>query len=134
MEPRKQEQEEENLTTHEQPKIEQDLGLEDRLEPPQDEQEHEQDAGQEETDAGLEHGYLGGDVLLKHLQRQSLILRDALADRSETPLSVEELCRAYELNLFSPRVPPKRQPHGTCEPNPRLNFYPVFAVPEALAT
>ena len=133
--PRKQEQEEENLTTHEQPKIEQDLGLEDRLEPPQDEQEHEQDAGQEETDAGLEHGYLGGgDVLLKHLQRQSLILRDALADRSETPLSVEELCRAYELNLFSPRVPPKRQPNGTCEPNPRLNFYPVFAVPEALAT
>lgn len=135
--PRKQEQEE-DLTTHEQPKIEQDLGFEEpaRLEPPQDEQEHEQDAGQEETDAGLEHGYLGGeeDVLLKHLQRQSLILRDALADRSETPLSVEELCRAYELNLFSPRVPPKRQPNGTCEPNPRLNFYPVFAVPEALAT
>ena len=135
--PRKQEQEE-DLTTHEQPKIEQDLGFEEpaRLEPPHDEQEHEQDAGQEETDAGLEHGYLGGeeDVLLKHLQRQSLILRDALADRSETPLSVEELCRAYELNLFSPRVPPKRQPNGTCEPNPRLNFYPVFAVPEALAT
>ncbi|AGT77964.1 hexon-assembly protein [Human mastadenovirus D] len=135
--PRKQEQEE-DLTTHEQPKIEQDLGFEEpaRLETPQDEQEHEQDAGQEETDAGLEHGYLGGeeDVLLKHLQRQSLILRDALADRSETPLSVEELCRAYELNLFSPRVPPKRQPNGTCEPNPRLNFYPVFAVPEALAT
>lgn len=135
--PRKQEQEE-DLTTHEQPKIEQDLGFEEpaRLEPPQDEQEHKQDAGQEETDAGLEHGYLGGeeDVLLKHLQRQSLILRDALADRSETPLSVEELCRAYELNLFSPRVPPKRQPNGTCEPNPRLNFYPVFAVPEALAT
>ncbi|AIT55842.1 100 kDa protein [Human mastadenovirus D] len=135
--PRKQEQEK-DLTTHEQPKIEQDLGFEEpaRLEPPQDEQEHEQDAGQEETDAGLEHGYLGGeeDVLLKHLQRQSLILRDALADRSETPLSVEELCRAYELNLFSPRVPPKRQPNGTCEPNPRLNFYPVFAVPEALAT
>ncbi|BBE52646.1 100kDa protein [Human mastadenovirus D] len=135
--PRKQEQEE-DLTTHEQPKIEQDLGFEEpaRLEPPQDEQEHEQDAGQEETDAGLEHGYLGGeeDVLLKHLQRQSLILRDALSDRSETPLSVEELCRAYELNLFSPRVPPKRQPNGTCEPNPRLNFYPVFAVPEALAT
>lgn len=133
--PRKQE---EDLTTHEQPKIEQDLGFEEpaRLEPPQDEQEHEQDAGQEETDAGLEHGYLGGeeDVLLKHLQRQSLILRDALADRSETPLNVEELCRAYELNLFSPRVPPKRQPNGTCEPNPRLNFYPVFAVPEALAT
>lgn len=128
--PRKQEQEEENLTTHEQPKIEQDLGLEEpaRLEPPHDEQE--------KTNAGLEHGYLGGqeDVLLKHLQRQSFILRDALADRSKTPLSVQELCRAYELNLFSPRVPPKRQPNGTCEPNPRLNFYPVFAVPEALAT
>lgn len=76
----------------------------------------------------------GGDVLLKHLLRQSTILKEALQDRAEVPLDVSELSRAYEANLFSPRVPPKKQPNGTCEPNPRLNFYPVFAVPEALAT
>ena len=77
---------------------------------------------------------LEGDVLLKHFARQSTILKEALQDRSEVPLDVAALSQAYEANLFSPRVPPKRQPNGTCEPNPRLNFYPVFAVPEALAT
>lgn len=104
------------------------------------EQQPEQEAESEQSQAGLEHGgdYLhlsgGEDALIKHLARQALIVKDALLDRTEVPLSVEELSRAYELNLFSPRVPPKRQPNGTCEPNPRLNFYPVFAVPEALAT
>lgn len=80
--------------------------------------------------------YLGGndDVLVKHLARQSAIVQEALRDRAEVSLTLEELSRAYEANLFSPRVPPKKQANGTCEPNPRLNFYPVFAVPEALAT
>ncbi|AAW33310.1 100K protein [Human adenovirus 4] len=93
---------------------------------------------QPEQEAESERDYLhlsgGEDALIKHLARQAIIVKDALLDRTEVPLSVEELSRAYELNLFSPRVPPKRQPNGTCEPNPRLNFYPVFAVPEALAT
>lgn len=75
-----------------------------------------------------------GDVLLKHLSRQSTIVRSALEERSEVPLSIGDLCLAYERELFSPRVPPKRQPNGTCEPNPRLNFYPAFVVPEVLAT
>lgn len=89
-----------------------------------------------EQNAGLEdHDYLNeGDVLFKHLQRQSTIVRDAISDRSSIPVSIAELSCIYERNLFSPRVPPKRQANGTCEPNPRLNFYPVFAVPEALAT
>ncbi|ALE30437.1 100K [Simian adenovirus 19] len=77
---------------------------------------------------------LEAEILLKHFARQSTIVKEALQDRSEVPLDVCELSRAYEANLFSPRVPPKKQPNGTCEPNPRLNFYPVFAVPEALAT
>ncbi|QSJ05117.1 100K [Human adenovirus 41] len=83
-----------------------------------------------------EADYLGGedDVLLKHVLRQSTIVQEAFKDYSGFPLTVEELSRTYEANLFSPRVPPKKQANGTCEPNPRLNFYPVFAVPEALAT
>ncbi|CAZ67998.1 unnamed protein product [Simian adenovirus 26] len=105
----------------------------------EDKEQPEQEAENEQSQTGLEHGdylHLSGeeDALIKHLARQATIVKDALLDRTEVPLSVEELSRAYELNLFSPRVPPKRQPNGTCEPNPRLNFYPVFAVPEALAT
>lgn len=97
-------------------------------------QPNKEQAESNEQDAEL-HDYLGkGDVLLKHLQRQSIIVRDAVADRSLLPVSIAELSCAYERNLFSPRVPPKRQANGTCEPNPRLNFYPVFAIPEALAT
>lgn len=96
---------------------------------------NEEQAESNEQNAGLKNDYLGeGDVLLKHLQRQTTIVRDAVADRLTLPISVSELSSAYERNLFSPRVPPKRQANGTCEPNPRLNFYPVFAVPEALAT
>lgn len=50
------------------------------------------------------------------------------------PLDVGELSKAIEKTLFSPKIPPKRQPNGTCEANPRLNFYPTFVVPETLAT
>ena len=105
--------------------VEQDPGY---VTPPED--------GKEPVAALSEPNYLGGedDVLLKHIARQSTIVREALKECTQTPLTVEELSRAYEANLFSPRVPPKKQPNGTCETNPRLNFYPVFAVPEALAT
>ncbi|AGK27107.1 100K [baboon adenovirus 1] len=89
--------------------------------------------GQTQTE-GDEPDYLTPEVLLKHLRRQSAIVSDALRELETAPPSVRELSALYESHLFSPRVPPKRQPNGTCEPNPRLNFYPVFAVPEALAT
>lgn len=93
-------------------------------------------ADTEQNGVGDQHDgdYLTQDVLLKHVKRQSAIVRDALSDRQDPPPSIAELSALYETNLFSPRVPPKRQANGTCEPNPRLNFYPVFAVPEALAT
>lgn len=81
-----------------------------------------------------EPAYISDEILLTHLARQSVILKDALQERSELPLQIRALSEAYELNLFSPRVPPKRQANGTCEPNPRLNFYPPFVVPEVLAT
>lgn len=78
--------------------------------------------------------YFCDDVLLTHIKRQSIIVKDSLQERSTLPLDVGELSMAIEKALFSPRVPPKRQPNGTCEANPRLNFYPTFVVPETLAT
>lgn len=81
-----------------------------------------------------EQSYIGEDVLLTHVRRQSAIVSDSLQDRWAAPVEVAELSRAIERALFSPRVPPKRQPNGTCEANPRLNFYPTFVVPETLAT
>lgn len=93
-----------------------------------------QEAGIRDHVADYLTGLGGEDVLLKHLARQSIIVKDALLNLTEVPISVEELSRAYELNLFSPQVPPKRQPNGTCEANPRLNFYPAFTIPEVLAT
>jgi hypothetical protein len=104
-----------------------------------DRPEHQADGDHQEAGIGDQvadylTGLGGEDVLLKHLARQSNIVKDALLDLTEVPISVEELSRAYELNLFSPHIPPKRQPNGTCEANPRLNFYPAFTVPEVLAT
>ncbi|QPB74109.1 L4 100K 91 kDa protein [Human adenovirus sp.] len=110
------------------------LEREDENCPKQQADNYHQDAGNRDQNTDYLIGLDGEDALLKHLARQSLIVKDALLDRTEVPISVEELSRAYELNLFSPRTPPKRQPNGTCEPNPRLNFYPAFAVPEVLAT
>nr|WGN96502.1 100K protein [Lemur mastadenovirus]WGN96536.1 100K protein [Lemur mastadenovirus] len=78
--------------------------------------------------------YLSEEMLLKHLHRQSQIVLESLGDRLEIPSSVRELSLAFEQNLFSPKVPPKKQENGTCEPNPRLNFYPCFMIPEVLAT
>ncbi|BBE29316.1 hexon assembly protein 100K [Bat mastadenovirus] len=79
-------------------------------------------------------GYLNDDLLHKHLQRQSTIVLEALQDRLQIPTSVAELSCAYERSLFSPIIPPRKQENGTCEANPRLNFYPTFVVPETLAT
>ncbi|QHR77503.1 100K [Squirrel monkey adenovirus] len=102
------------------------------------EEEHrqrlEQETQTEEKEMQEPEQYITEELLLKHIARQSIILQDALLDRAEIPLTARDLSEAYEQCLFSPRVPPKRQPNGTCEPNPRLNFYPPFVVPEVLAT
>ncbi|AMB43160.1 100K [Bat mastadenovirus WIV12] len=74
--------------------------------------------------------YITEDCLIKHIQRQSLILSKAITD---IPISVAELSYFYELNLFSKNIPRKLE-NGTCEPNPNINFYPCFIVPEVLAT
>lgn len=78
--------------------------------------------------------YLPDEALLKHVRRQGLIVADCLKDRLEVPTHPAELSLAYERELFSPTRPPRRQENGTCEPNPKLNFYPTFCVPEVLAT
>ncbi|AWY10564.1 adeno 100K [Polar bear adenovirus 1] len=78
--------------------------------------------------------YLTGDVLSKHLLRQSRILVECLAESDYLPKSIEELTCLYERNLFSPRNLPKYEKNGTFPNNAKLNFYPTFIVPETLAT
>ena len=108
-----------------------ELRLEDALSP-QPETEADKAVSEDETEA-LKH-YLDSDVLFRHIERQSRILKDSLVDRFEAPTEILDLSRAYEQALFSPSIPPKKQENGTCEPNPRLNFYPTFMLPETLAT
>ncbi|QIZ64166.1 100 kDa [Guinea pig adenovirus 1] len=101
------------------------------------------------TDASTAHGEKaaspapGGDgsdgnseVLFKHLTRQARILKDALREEPAhlKTLNLRDLSLAYEHTLFSPPVPPRKTREGTCAPEPRLNFYPCFMVPESLAT
>ncbi|APD29219.1 100K [Canine adenovirus 1] len=78
--------------------------------------------------------YLSANLLCKHLQRQSAIVLDSIKDQLQVPTSVSELSCAYERSLLCPNIPPKQQSNGTCEANPKLNFYPTFLVPETLAT
>lgn len=103
--------------------------LEDALAPSEPEQAEDGKGTDEELKP-----YVDSDTLFKHIARQSQILKDCLEDRLELPTSIRELSEAYERALFSPRIPPKKQENGTCEPNPRINFYPTFMLPETLAT
>ncbi|BBF72838.1 100K [Mastadenovirus eidoli] len=81
-----------------------------------------------------EASYLKDDLLFAHIKRQCTILSESLRECSSVPLNISELSQLYEKNLFSPLILPKKQANGTCESNPRLNFYPTFAVPEVLAS
>lgn len=93
-----------------------------------------EDAADANEKEGAQGEYLPDEALLKHLRRQGLIVAECLQQRLEVPTSPAELSLAYERELFSPSRPPRRQENGTCEPNPKLNFYPTFCVPETLAT
>ncbi|SMG83452.1 p100K [Bottlenose dolphin adenovirus 1] len=77
--------------------------------------------------------YIQEDTLHKHLMRQSLIVRQAIESDHDVT-NVNMLSRKFEELLFSPAIPPKKMANGTCEPNPKLNFYPTFMLPETLAT
>ncbi|UYL15017.1 100K protein [Bat mastadenovirus] len=81
-----------------------------------------------------DRAYLSEDMLLKHLRRQARIVALAVEARTSLPLSSSDLSLAYERRLFSPPTPPLRQENGTCAPDPHINFYPAFMVPEVLAT
>ena len=100
----------------------------------------EEDEGVSEVDGlpepvfSKENCYVREDVLLRHVARQTTIVKDSLSDKWSLTPTIKELSDAYEKQLFCPSVPPKRQENGTCEPNPRVNFYPTFIVPETLAT
>ncbi|QFX65728.1 p100K [Mastadenovirus porcusquartum] len=83
----------------------------------------------------LEDYVCGNDVLLKHLQRQSLIIKECLRDGGgDSLLDITSLSHAYESLLFNPATPPRRESNGVCEKDPRLNFFPPFMLPELLAT
>lgn len=77
--------------------------------------------------------YLGEDALLTYIRRQCKILKQALSEDC-FPMSIQDLSYSYEMELFCPVKPPRRQENGTCEADPRINFYPPFAVAEQLAT
>lgn len=117
------------------------FGSEDTVVSPPPEEEEKQETEDKQEEEGPPEHYLDADALQRHLRRQSAILRqalqeagpDAAAEAAAAP-SVEELSRRLEAALFSPATPPRRQDNGTCAPDPRLNFYPVFMLPEALAT
>lgn len=99
--------------------------------------EEQRQADEDDVDSDKENlypHYLSGDVLHKHLRRQANILNEALKGELEAPTTPGELTRAYEKHLFCPAAPPPKQENGTLQPNPRLNFYPTFIVPETLAT
>lgn len=81
-----------------------------------------------------EYNYVSGDNLLRAIHRQSQIVKEAIGDRTVFPINLTELSEAYEKNLFSPNIPPKRTSSGTCAADARVNFYPPFVVPELLAT
>lgn len=83
---------------------------------------------------GTRERYINEDVLLKHIDRQCAILKKSLESRWEIEPSIKDISHAFECQLFCPRIPPRRQENGTCEPNPHLNFYPTFIVPETQAT
>ncbi|QKF54475.1 100K [Raccoon adenovirus] len=91
------------------------------------------DSPSEDLDSDSDH-YLSEDVLYKHLHRQSQILLDSIQNLLTVPTTISELSAAYEKNLFSPATPLKKDKNGTCEADPKLNFYPTFIVPETLAT
>ncbi|QDZ17471.1 100K [Ovine adenovirus 8] len=74
------------------------------------------------------------ETLLRHIARQAAIVRQSLEDRLVLVPDVGELSRAYERELFAPRRPPPKRENGTCEPDARVNFFPVFSVPETLAS
>ena len=73
-----------------------DLRLEDALEPTPEQEE-----------APVMELYINDDILKRHLERQSRIVKESLEDRLEIPTTVSELSQAYEINLFSPKIPPK---------------------------
>lgn len=94
-----------------------------------------QDVSQDQPDgATFRPSYVSEDCLIRHISRQANIVKDSLADRWELEPTISALSDAYEKLLFCPKVPPKKQDNGTCEPEPRVNFYPTFVVPETLAT
>lgn len=67
-------------------------------------------------------------VFLKHLERQKNIL---LSMSSSSDLTLSNTASLLEEFLFTPQKRPEPEQDG--QPDPKLNFYPPFLVPECLA-
>lgn len=80
--------------------------------------------GSSETTATPYHEH----AMLKHLRRQAMILKVLIGENTPSDESVNELADKLETSLFTPT---ERKNEG--EPDPKLNFYPPFLVPECLA-
>ncbi|ALE15307.1 p100K [bottlenose dolphin adenovirus 2] len=78
--------------------------------------------------------YVDSDALHRHILRQSVIVCKAIEQIAGEPMTLSQLSKLYESQLFCPSTPPKKQENGTCELNPNVNFYPTFMIPETLAS
>lgn len=109
--------------------------------------EKEEDQPQEnpeEPEESTPDAYLPeGDALHRHLRRQTELVRQALGlgqadddERERRAFDYRLLAQAFESNIFGPAADARRlkkQDNGCLPHDPKLNFYPCFMVPEALA-
>lgn len=90
-----------------------------------------------------EQEYLPGEIIHRHLKRQTELVRQALMagagseeERDRRAFDYRLLAQAFESNIFGPAVDTRRlkkQENGCLAHDPKLNFYPCFMVPETLA-
>ncbi|ACJ14520.1 100k [Murine adenovirus 3] len=83
--------------------------------------------------------YMSAECLLTHIHRQGRILREALnADTGNSEWDPTCVSNLLEKSLFTRSCKDtakiQKQANGAMNPDPRLNFYPAFMVPEVLAT
>lgn len=113
------------------------------LEAPEGEPDSPAPCPQEADGGNGEQEYLPGEIIHRHLKRQTELVRQALLagaaseeERDRRAFDYRLLAQAFESNIFGPAVDTRRlkkQDNGCLAHDPKLNFYPCFMVPETLA-
>nr|QTH80076.1 100K [Tern adenovirus] len=67
-------------------------------------------------------------ILMKHIERQTKILRSLLKSKDADSDDVLYISKLLERSIFTPD-----DRKNDCEPDPKLNFFPPFLIPECLA-